>query len=172
MSEERKKTQVEEMDRGVYDIKNEVRYASKTEKGLTRDIVKQISKEKKEPEWMLNLRLKALEVFENSKNPNWGPDLSVVDIDEITTYIRPDAKMTEDWKDLPKDIKGTFDALGIPEAEYKSALSGVGAQYDSEVVYHSLTEKMRKQGVIYTDFETAVRAVSYTHLTLPTICSV
>ena len=157
MSEERKKTQVEEVDRGVYDIKNEVRYASKTEKGLTRDIVKQISKEKKEPEWMLNLRLKALEIFENSKNPNWGPDLSVVDIDEITTYIRPDAKMTEDWKDLPKDIKGTFDALGIPEAEYKSALSGVGAQYDSEVVYHSLTEKMRKQGVIYTDFETAVR---------------
>ena len=117
----------------------------------------QISKEKNEPDWMLELRLKALEVFEKSKNPNWGPDLSPVDINEITTYIRPDAKMSEDWNELPEDIKGTFDALGIPEAEYKSALSGVGAQYDSEVVYHSLTEKMRKQGVIYTDFETAVR---------------
>ena len=157
MTSERKKTQVEEMDRGVYDIKNEVRYFSKTEKGLTRDIVMQISKEKNEPDWMLELRLKALEVFEKSKNPNWGPDLSPVDINEITTYIRPDAKMSEDWNELPEDIKGTFDALGIPEAEYKSALSGVGAQYDSEVVYHSLTEKMRKQGVIYTDFETAVR---------------
>lgn len=157
MTSERKKTQVEEMDRGVYDIKNEVRYFSKTEKGLTRDIVMQISKEKNEPDWMLELRLKALEVFEKSKNPNWGPDLSLVDINEITTYIRPDAKMSEDWNELPEDIKGTFDALGIPEAEYKSALSGVGAQYDSEVVYHSLTEKMRKQGVIYTDFETAVR---------------
>ena len=75
MTSERKKTQVEEMDRGVYDIKNEVRYFSKTEKGLTRDIVMQISKEKNEPGWMLELRLKALEVFEKSKNPNWGPDL-------------------------------------------------------------------------------------------------
>ena len=157
MTSERKKTQVEEMDRGVYDIKNEVRYYSKTEKGLTRDIVVQISKEKNEPDWMLELRLKALEVFENSKNPNWGPDLSPVDINEITTYIRPDAKMSGDWNELPDDIKGTFDALGIPEAEYKRELSGVGAQYDSEVVYHSLTEKMKNQGVIYTDFETAVR---------------
>ena len=110
MTSERKKTQVEEMDRGVYDIKNEVRYFSKTEKGLTRDIVMQISKEKNEPDWMLELRLKALEVFEKSKNPNWGPDLSPVDINEITTYIRPDAKMSEDWNELPEDIKGTFDA--------------------------------------------------------------
>lgn len=157
MASERKKTQVEEMDRGVYDIKNEFRYSSKTEKGLTRDIVMQISKEKNEPDWMLELRLQALEIFEKSENPNWGPDLSPVDINEITTYIRPDAKMSEDWNELPDDIKGTFDALGIPEAEYKRELSGVGAQYDSEVVYHNLTENMKKQGVIYTDFETAVR---------------
>lgn len=157
MAQERKKTQVEEMDRGVYDIKNEFRYSSKTEKGLTRDIVMQISKEKNEPDWMLELRLQALEIFEKSENPNWGPDLSPVDINEITTYIRPDAKMSEDWNELPDDIKGTFDALGIPEAEYKRELSGVGAQYDSEVVYHNLTENMKKQGVIYTDFETAVR---------------
>lgn len=157
MAQERKKTQVEEMDRGVYDIKNEFRYSSKTEKGITRDIVMQISKEKNEPDWMLELRLQALEIFEKSENPNWGPDLSPVDINEITTYIRPDAKMSEDWNELPEDIKGTFDALGIPEAEYKRELSGVGAQYDSEVVYHNLTENMKKQGVIYTDFETAVR---------------
>ncbi len=155
--EQRKKSEIQEMDRGIYDVKDEVRYSMKTAKGLNADIVREISKAKNEPEWMTNIRLHALDVFLRSKNPDWGPDLSQVDLDQITTYISPDAKMTADWRDLPEDIRNTFDRLGIPEAEYKQNLSGVGAQYDSEVVYHNLTEKMKEQGVIYTDFETAVR---------------
>ena len=154
---ERKKYEIVEMDRGVYDIKDEVRYGMMTAKGLTEDIVREISHAKGEPEWMTEKRLHALQVFNRSKNPDWGPDLTDVDLDQITTYISPDAKMTADWRDLPDDIRNTFDRLGIPEAEYKQDVSGVGAQYDSEVVYHNLTKKMREQGVIYTDFETAVR---------------
>lgn len=155
--EERKKSDIKEMDRGVYDIKDDVQYRMKTAKGLTPEIVTEISRAKDEPEWMLEMRLKGLEEFYKSENPNWGPDLSQVDIDQITTYISPDADMTASWDDLPGYIKETFDRLGIPEAEIENALSGVGAQYDSEVVYHNLTEMMREQGVIYTDFDTAVK---------------
>lgn len=153
----KKRTQVDDIDRGVYDIKNEFKYRSKTEKGLTADIVRQISLEKDEPDWMLEKRLEALEIFNSKENPVWGPDLSSVNIDEITTYIRPDADMTSDWKEIPQDIYDTFDALGIPEAEKEARLSGVGAQYDSEVVYHSIQDVLLKQGVIYTDFESGLR---------------
>lgn len=153
----KKRTQVDDIDRGVYDIKNEFKYRSKTEKGLTEDIVKQISLEKDEPEWMLEKRLEALEIFNSKDDPVWGPDLSTVNIDEITTYIRPDADMTSDWEEIPQDIYDTFDALGIPEAEKEARLSGVGAQYDSEVVYHSIQDVLLKQGVIYTDFESGLR---------------
>ncbi len=135
---EKEKMQIEEMDRGVYDIKNKFTYRSKTEKGLNEEIVRQISKEKNEPEWMLEKRLEALKIYQNSHDPVWGPDISEVNIDEITTYIRPDANLSDDWKDVPQDIRDTFDALGIPEAEKESILSGVGAQYDSEVVFHSI----------------------------------
>ncbi len=155
--QERTKSQIQEYDRGIYDIKDEVRYTMKTAQGLNEDIVLEISRAKNEPQWMTDIRLKALEIFNNSSNPEWGPDLSQVDLDKITTYISPDAKMTADWNDLPEDIRDTFGRLGIPDAEIKQSLSGVGAQYDSEVVYHNLTEKMKEQGVIYTDFETAVR---------------
>ncbi|KXO17217.1 Fe-S cluster assembly protein SufB [Peptoniphilus sp. GNH] len=153
----REKTQIEEMDRGVYDIKNEFTYTTKTEKGLTEEIVRQISKEKNEPTWMLEKRLEALKIFNNSKNPEWGPDLSEVDMDQITTYIRPKANLSDDWKKVPKEIRDTFDALGIPEAEKESMLSGVGAQYDSEVVYHNIQQHLIDQGVVYTDFETGLR---------------
>ena len=151
------KTYVEDMDRGVYDIKNKFTFRSKTEKGLTEEIVRQISAEKDEPEWMLESRLKALKIFNEKGNPKWGPDLSEVDMDKITTYIRPDADMSDDWKNVPDEIRDTFDKLGIPEAEKESMLSGVGAQYDSEVVYHSIQKYLSDQGVIYTDFETGLK---------------
>ncbi|MFQ9967138.1 MAG: Fe-S cluster assembly protein SufB [Peptoniphilus sp.] len=145
------------MDRGVYDIKNKFTFRSKTEKGLTEEIVRQISAEKDEPEWMLESRLKALKIFNEKENPKWGPDLSEVDMDKITTYIRPDADMSDDWKNVPDEIRDTFDKLGIPEAEKEAMLSGVGAQYDSEVVYHSIQKYLSDQGVIYTDFETGLK---------------
>ena len=151
------KTYVEDMDRGVYDIKNKFTFRSKTERGLTEEIVRQISAEKDEPEWMLESRLKALKIFNEKENPKWGPDLSEVDMDKITTYIRPDADMSDDWKNVPDEIRDTFDKLGIPEAEKESMLSGVGAQYDSEVVYHSIQKYLSDQGVIYTDFETGLK---------------
>ena len=134
----KERTYVEDMDRGIYDIKNAFEYRYKTSKGLNEEIVREISEEKNEPKWMLDYRLKALEIFNNSKNPVWGPDLSDVNIEDITTYIRPKADLSTSWEDLPEDIRNTFDKLGIPEAEKKQFLSGVGAQYDSEVVYHSI----------------------------------
>ena len=100
-------------------------------------------------------RLKSLEIFEKTENPPWGPDLSGFDIDEITTYIRPKATLANNWDTLPEDIRNTFDVLGIPEAE-KEKLAGVGAQYDSEEVYHSVKDYLKEQGVIYTDIETAL----------------
>lgn len=153
----RKKTDIGEMDRGVYDIKNPFTYKSKTEKGLNEDIVRQISLEKKEPEWMLEKRLEALRIFNEKENPVWGPNIDEVNMDEITTYIRPDADLSDDWNDVPDEIRDTFDKLGIPEAEKDQMLSGVGAQYDSEVVYHSIQKYLLDQGVIYTDFESGLR---------------
>ena len=157
MTKKVEKTYVEDMDRGVYDIKNKFTFRSKTEKGLTEEIVRQISAEKNEPEWMLESRLKALKIFNEKENPNWGPDISEVDMDEITTYIRPDADMSDNWMNVPDEIRDTFDKLGIPEAEKEAMLSGVGAQYDSEVVYHSIQKYLSDQGVIYTDFETGLK---------------
>ena len=157
MTKKVEKTYVEDMDRGVYDIKNKFTFRSKTEKGLTEEIVRQISAEKNEPEWMLESRLKALKIFNEKENPSWGPDISEVDMDEITTYIRPDADMSDDWMNVPDEIRDTFDKLGIPEAEKESMLSGVGAQYDSEVVYHSIQKYLSDQGVIYTDFDTGLK---------------
>ncbi len=153
----KKKTHVEDLDRGIYDIKNEFTYKSKTVEGLTEEIVRQISTEKKEPEWMLEYRLKALEIYNGKTDPVWGHDLSEVDMNKITTYIRPDADLTDDWKDVPDEIRDTFDRLGIPEAEKDYLLSGVGAQYDSEVVYHNIQKFLLDQGVVYTDFETGLR---------------
>lgn len=154
--EQRKKTYVEDVDRGIYDIKNEVRYSYKAESGLTPEIIKSISKEKNEPEWMLNFRLKSLEIYNELNLPPWGPDITDLDIDNIVTYVRPDTDMKGNWNEIPEDIKKTFDLLGIPQAE-KESLAGVGAQYDSEVVYHSIKEDLVKQGVVYTDMESAVK---------------
>ena len=150
------KTNVEEINRNIYDIKNQDDYDFKIKKGLTPEIIKEISKQKKDPEWMAEFRLKALETYNKLELPTWGPDLSELNMDEIATYVRPKSKMADNWEDVPEEIKDTFDKLGIPEAE-KRSLAGVGAQYDSEVVYHSMKKELMEQGVIYTDMETAVR---------------
>lgn len=153
---EKKKTVIEDVDRGVYDIKNKDKFSYKSKKGLTKDIVLDISKKKNDPEWMRDFRLKSLEIYKKLEMPTWGPSLDELDMDNIVTYVRPDTSMKGNWKDVPEDIKNTFDKLGIPKAERES-LAGVGAQYDSEVVYHSIKEDLVKQGVIYTDMETAIR---------------
>ncbi len=150
------KTHVEEIDRSLYDKKNEHKYRYKSQKGLTPEVIKEISKEKDEPEWMTEFRLKSLEIYKEKEVPDWGADLSDLDIDNIITYIRPDADLQSDWDEVPEEIKNTFDSLGIPEAEKKS-LAGVGAQYDSEVVYHNLKKELVDQGVIYMDMENAVK---------------
>ncbi|MCI6158020.1 MAG: Fe-S cluster assembly protein SufB [Selenomonadaceae bacterium] len=153
---EKKKTYVEDIERTLYDIRNEDHSIYKTEQGLSEEVVLDISKRKHDPDWMRDFRLKSLEIYNKLPMPSWGPDLSDLHMDEITAYVQPDAKMTGNWKDVPTDIKDTFDRLGIPEAEKKS-LAGVGAQYDSEIVYHSLQKNMADKGVIYTDMETAIR---------------
>ena len=153
--EERKKTQVADMDRGVYDIKNDFEYSYIADAGLTEDIIREIWSNKNEPEWMLEFRLKSLEIYNRMGIPNWIPDISGLDMANIHTYVKPKVDMKENWDEVPEEIKSTFDRLGIPEAE-KTSLAGVGAQYDSEVVYHSIQEDLVKQGVIYTDIETAL----------------
>jgi len=128
----------------------------KTQKGLSKEIVQQISEHKREPEWMTKFRLRALEMFEQKPMPNWGADLSNINFENIYYYVKPVENQQRSWDDVPDDIKNTFDKLGIPEAERKF-LAGVGAQYDSEVVYHNIKEEIAKQGVVFVDPETAVR---------------
>lgn len=154
--EKRSKTNIDDLDRGIYDVKNEFTYSYKAESGLTEDIIREISAKKNEPDWMLQFRLKSLEIFNKLEVPPWGPDISDLNIDNIVTYVRPNVDLQTNWDEVPEDIKKTFDLLGIPEAEKKS-LAGVGAQYDSEVVYHSIKEELVAQGVVYTDFESALR---------------
>ncbi len=157
MEDSRKKTYVADIERGVYDIKDEMQHKFTTGKGLTEEIVRKISQKKNEPQWMLDFRLKALEVYNSKPMPTWGADLSDLDVNDIVHYLEPDAKgMSDSWDDVPDYIKSTFDRLGIPEAERQS-LAGVGAQYDSEVVYHSIHKELTEQGVIYTDIETALK---------------
>lgn len=124
--------------------------------GLTEELIRKISKDKNEPEWMLKKRLKAFELFKKTKNPRWGPSLKELNLDKIVYYVSPDTKETHSWEEVPDEIKETFDKLGIPEAE-KKALAGVGAQWDSEAVYHNLQEDLEKQGVIFLNMDEAVR---------------
>ena len=124
--------------------------------GLTREIIEELSKEKEEPSWVLDIRLKALEQFYKMEDPDWGPDISYLNIDNIATYVKPVDNEVRSWEDVPEDIRSVFDKLGIPESE-KKALAGSGAQFDSEIVYHNLTEDLKKQGVIYTSFDEGIR---------------
>ena len=150
------KTRIEENKElnNIYNIKTK-NESLKKEYGLTEEIIKSISKEKNEPQWVLNFRLKALKKYFELETPDWGPDLSYLDINAIATYVKPMNSEVRKWEDVPKDIRDIFNKLGIPEAEKKS-LSGVGAQFDSEVIYHNLEEELKKKGVIYTNFDKAI----------------
>jgi len=128
----------------------------KTRKGLDENVVNAISEHKKEPEWMRQFRLRALRAFRKKSMPNWGADLSQIDFDNIYYYAKPTDEQKRTWDDVPADIKETFDRLGIPEAERKY-LAGVGAQYDSEVVYHNLKKSLEDQGVVFSTPELAVQ---------------
>ena len=152
----KEKTYVEDVDRSMYDFRNEDKDAYKVEEGLNPAIVEQISSEKHDPEWMKEFRLKSLQIFNESKMPDeWGPSIEGLDMDNIVTYVRPNTHMAAKWSEVPEEIKDTFEKLGIPKAERES-LAGVGAQYDSELVYHNVKEEVAAQGVIYTDMESAL----------------
>jgi Fe-S cluster assembly protein SufB len=131
-------------------------YTFKSQKGLSREVVENISRMKGEPEWMLEFRLKALDHFLQRPMPNWGPTLKDLNFDEIYFYVKPTEKSEKSWDDVPDDIKRTFDKLGVPEAERKF-LAGLGAQYESEMVYHSIQEHLEKQGVIFLSIEDGLK---------------
>ena len=153
----KEKTYIDDVDRNLYDFRYEEKDSDfyKVDKGLTPEIVRQISKEKNDPEWMLDLRLKSLEVYNKLPVPDWGPSLDGLDLDNIVTYVKPKTALTAKWSEVPNEIKETFEKLGIPQAERES-LAGVGAQYDSEVVYHNMREEVSNLGVVYTDLESAL----------------
>ena len=156
MADQKEKTYVEDVDRSVYDIRDAENDAYRMESGLTPEIVEKLSKEKDDPVWMQQFRLESLQIYNELKVPDWGPSIAGLDMDHIATYVRPNTKMRNDWKDVPEDIKETFERLGIPQAERKS-LAGVGAQYDSELVYHNVRDSVAAEGVVYTDMESALK---------------
>lgn len=153
------KTVVNDIDRSLYDFRYEEKEEDffRIEDGLTKEIVLKLSEEKGDPQWMKEFRLKSLEIYNKLKIPEWGPDISGLHMENIATYVRPKTKMSANWEDVPDEIKDTFEKLGIPEAERKS-LAGVGAQYDSELVYHNVRDEVAKEGVVYTDFESALKS--------------
>ena len=152
----KEKTQVADIDRSIYDIRDAEHDAFRMEEGLTPEIIDKLSKEKGDPVWMQQFRLQSLQIYNEMKLPDWGPALDGLDISHIATYVRPNTAMQNDWKNVPQDIKDTFDRLGIPKAERKS-LAGVGAQYDSELVYHNVKDEVAAEGVVYTDMESAMK---------------
>lgn len=151
-----KKVNVSDIDRSVYDIKDEEKDSYRINEGLTPEIVQKISQEKNDPQWMQLFRLQALQIYNEMQIPDWGPSIDWLDMNHIVTYVRPNTKMSAKWSDVPQDIKNTFERLGIPQAERKS-LAGVGAQYDSELVYHNVRSEVAEQGVVYTDMESALK---------------
>ncbi len=130
---------------------------SSAKRGLSEAVVRDISDKKSEPEWMLEARLKALKTFDRKPMPNWGSNLDGIDFDNIKYFVRSSEKQAATWEDLPEDIKNTYDKLDIPEAETKGLVSGVAAQYESEVVYHSIREDLEAQGVLFLDTDTALK---------------
>jgi len=128
----------------------------RTDRGLTKEVVESISRMKNEPQWMLEFRLKALDHFYKRPMPQWGADLNDIDFDDITYYVKPSEKQGKTWDEVPEEIKKTFDKLGIPEAEQKY-LAGVSAQYESEVVYHSMKQDLEEKGIIFKDTDSALK---------------
>lgn len=153
----KERAEVQDIDRSLYDFRYEEKDSDfyKIKEGLTPEIVEEISDKKNDPKWMRDFRLKALEIYHKTDIPNWGPDISDLNMDNIVTYVKPKTNMSANWEEVPEDIKNTFEKLGIPEAERKS-LAGVGAQYDSELVYHNLQEEVAAKGVVYSDIESAL----------------
>ena len=151
----KEKTYVKDIDRSIYDVIDEEKDAFRLESGLSEEVVKKISEEKNDPDWMRNFRLQSLKVYNEMPVPDWGPSIEGLNMDNIATYVRPNTKMANDWEHVPEDIKETFERLGIPQSERKS-LAGVGAQYDSELVYHNVKDEVAEQGVVYTDLESAM----------------
>ncbi|MFC4558672.1 Fe-S cluster assembly protein SufB [Virgibacillus kekensis] len=148
--------QMPEMEEYKYGFHDKDVSIFRSGRGLTREIVEEISRMKEEPEWMLEYRLKALEQFYKMPMPQWGGDLSELDFDEIIYYVKPSERTEKSWDEVPDEIKQTFDKLGIPEAEQKY-LAGVSAQYESEVVYHSLKEDLSEMGIVFKDTDTALK---------------
>ncbi len=152
----KEKSNIADIDRSVYDIRDKENDAYRMTAGLNPEIVETLSKEKNDPVWMQQFRLQSLQIYNETPLPNWGPSLDGLNIDSIATYVRPNTGMKNSWKDVPQDIKDTFDRLGIPQAERKN-LAGVGAQYDSELVYHNVKQDVAAEGVVYLDMESALK---------------
>lgn len=153
--------EVVERDYTPYDFRDEIAYLHKAAPGLSADIVKEISKMKGEPPWMLKKRLEGLEIFMQKPTPTWGGDLSKLDYDKISYYIKPSDGQGHTWEEVPDKIKKTFEKLGIPEAERKF-LAGAGAQYESEAIYHNLKKEWEDRGVIFLDSDTGLK--KYPHI--------
>ena len=155
-TQERARTEVADVDRSLYDfVKSEEGYERFAD-GLSPEIVEDISRRKVEPRWMLDLRLRSLQIYERAPMPaNWGPSIEGLDLANISTYVTAGSKQADSWDEVPEDIKDTFERLGIPEAE-RTSLAGVGAQYDSELVYHNMREEVAEQGVVYSGIEEAL----------------
>ena len=139
----------------IYDEKVE-NVSLQVEYGLNEELIRKISKDKEEPDWVLDIRLKALKLFYELKDPDWGPDISFLDLSKLATYVKPVKGEVRKWEDVPEDIRTVFDKLGIPESE-KKALAGSGAQFDSEIVYHNLTNDLKEKGIIYTSFDEGLK---------------
>ncbi|MBR0528546.1 MAG: Fe-S cluster assembly protein SufB [Ruminococcus sp.] len=157
------KTQVADIDRSLYDFRYEEDERDYLGSGITADIIKEISDEKGDADWMREFRLKSMEIYNKTPMVEWGPSIEGLDIDNIVTYIRTKSRMNTDWNDVPDDIKNTFEKLGIPQAERES-LAGVGAQYDSELVYHNVRKEVAESGVVYTDLESAMHDERYVEM--------
>lgn len=157
MEEQKQNLEQEQISKQIYETYNPEDLKFKSQKGINKELIIAISKDKAEPDWMLKKRLKAFEIFKKKKMPEWGPDLSDLNLNEIYFYMKPNAnKNSDDWKKVPKNIRKTYERLGIPEAEKKS-LAGVGAQYESEIVYHNMKKDLEKKGVIFMDMDKAVQ---------------
>ena len=154
------KTQVADIDRSMYDFRFTEDEADRFSSGITPQIVSEISEQKNDPEWMREFRLKCLAIYEKTPMVKWGASIEGLDVDNIVTYIRPKSRMNTDWDSVPDNVKETFERLGIPQAERES-LAGVGAQYDSELVYHNVRTEAAKSGVVYTDLESAMHDPQY-----------
>nr|HUM76518.1 Fe-S cluster assembly protein SufB [Fervidobacterium sp.] len=139
-----------------FELKVDVKPEMKLPAGLNKELIYEISAAKNEPAWMTEHRIKSFEIFEKWHEPNWGVERNELDLSKIVPYVKPNAKKTNNWEEVPEEIKVAFDKLGIPEAERKY-LAGVGAQFDSEMIYKNIKEELKKLGIIFIDIETAVK---------------